>query len=156
MALPSVTQGANCSNHPQPCVDFRDAAVYRREIGKQLCGGTDGGPTTSAGDDSEWLLACTANGRNEAHFGRIFRRRAVQRSDSKSQTTVVVGGEQACQSPEPGYSGVFDLIGNLREWEDNCNTMDGAADTCHLRGGTFGNSAAARSAPRPSTPTAAP
>ncbi len=39
--------------------------------------------------------------------------------------------------------GVFDLIGNLREWEDNCNTMDGAADTCHLRGSTFGNSAAA-------------
>ncbi len=105
MALPSVCRGANCSNHPQPCVDFCDAAVYCREIGKQLCGGTDGGPTTSAGDDSEWLLACTANGKNEAISGESFVFGQCNDQTASSQTTVVVGSKQACQSPEPGYSG---------------------------------------------------
>jgi formylglycine-generating enzyme len=143
MAQASVCQGAACDAHPQPCVDFCDAAVYCRAVGKQLCGGTNGGPTDSHGADSEWLLACTANGKNDAVSGDAFVGGQCNDQTANSRTTVVVGSKQDCQSPEPGYAGVFDLIGNLREWEDNCDSMTGAVDTCHLRGGSFGISAAA-------------
>ena len=143
MKQPNVCQGADCGAHPQPCVDFCDAAVYCREIGKQICGSVDGVATDAAGTDSEWLLACTANGKNQGISGEGFVRGQCNDQTGNAQTTVPVASKSECQSPEPGYSGIFDLIGNLREWEDNCDTMNGNFDTCHLRGGTFGISAAA-------------
>jgi sulfatase modifying factor 1 len=143
IAQASVCQGAACDAHPQPCVDFCDAAVYCREVGKQLCGGTNGGPTDRDGADSEWLLTCTANGKHDALSGEAFVSGQCNDQTANSRSTVPVGSKTACQSPEPGYSGIFDLIGNLREWEDNCDAMTGAADICHLRGGSFGISAAA-------------
>ena len=42
-----------------------------------------------------------------------------------------------CQSPIPGYAGVFDLIGNVSEWEDNCYGSAGQADGCRARGFSF-------------------
>jgi formylglycine-generating enzyme required for sulfatase activity len=143
MAQPSVCQGADCGDHPQPCVDFCDAAAYCRDIDKQLCGGVDGGSTNAAGADSEWLLTCTANGKNQGITGANFVPGQCNDQTANSQTTVPVASEPDCQSPEPGYSGVFDLIGNLREWDDNCDTMSDRLDVCHVRGGSFGTSAAA-------------
>ncbi len=143
MAQPSVCQGADCGAHPQPCVDFCDAAAYCRDIGKQLCGGVDGGSTDAAGADSEWLLTCSANGKNRGISGDSFVSGQCNDQTTSAQTTVPVASKPDCQSPEPGYSGVFDLIGNVREWDDNCDTMRGRVDTCHLRGSSFGISAAA-------------
>jgi hypothetical protein len=143
MAQASVCQGADCGDHPQPCLDFCDAAAYCRDIGKQLCGGVDGGSTDAAGADSEWLLTCTANGKNRAISGDSFLSGQCNDQTTSATTTVPVASKTDCQSPEPGYSGVFDLIGNLREWDDNCDTMSGRVDICHLRGGGFGISAAA-------------
>jgi formylglycine-generating enzyme len=37
------------------------------------------------------------------------------------------------------YAGLFDLSGNVWEWEDSCNGSSGADDQCRLRGGSFSN-----------------
>jgi formylglycine-generating enzyme required for sulfatase activity len=37
----------------------------------------------------------------------------------------------------PGYEGVYDMSGNVREWEDSCNGSMGKEDRCRLRGGSF-------------------
>ena len=37
-----------------------------------------------------------------------------------------------------GYTGVYDLSGNVWEWEDSCDGATGQSDICRLRGGAFG------------------
>jgi alpha-tubulin suppressor-like RCC1 family protein len=48
-------------------------------------------------------------------------------------TTIAVGSSLGCQSPDPLYAGVFDLSGNVSEWEDSCNGS-GATAKCQGRG----------------------
>jgi hypothetical protein len=61
-------------------------------------------------------------------------------------TTVPVASKTGCQLPAgSGHAGVFDMIGNLEEWADNClnNTDSGWGDICKPRGLPFGQGAAA-------------
>jgi formylglycine-generating enzyme required for sulfatase activity len=58
-------------------------------------------------------------------------------------TTVPVGSMPSCQSSVAGYAGIFDIIGNLWEWEDNCQAKAGASDLCYPRGISFRMGAAA-------------
>lgn len=39
----------------------------------------------------------------------------------------------ACQSPD----GVFDLSGNVAEWDNCCDAFSGKWDLCRLRGGSY-------------------
>jgi formylglycine-generating enzyme required for sulfatase activity len=41
-----------------------------------------------------------------------------------------------CQSSVSGYAGVYDLSGNVWEWEDSCDGNAGNSDYCRLRGGS--------------------
>lgn len=52
-------------------------------------------------------------------------------------TTVAVGELKGCQSSEAGYDGLFDLSGNVVEWEDSCDGTTGGNDMCGFRGGDF-------------------
>ena len=47
---------------------------------------------------------------------------------------VVSGSMKKC---EGGYPGVFDMVGNIKEWENACNGTTGASDICRRRGGGF-------------------
>ena len=49
-------------------------------------------------------------------------------------TTVAVGSLTSCVSSVSGYEGVFDLSGNVQEWEDSCSTQSGE---CYARGGSW-------------------
>ena len=52
-------------------------------------------------------------------------------------TTVAVESMQDCQSTVSGYEGVFDLSGNVSEWEDACDERTGQSDQRLVRGGLF-------------------
>lgn len=47
-----------------------------------------------------------------------------------------VANRFGCQST-CAFRGVFDLSGNVREWEDSCYSVDGGSDYCLVRGGAY-------------------
>jgi formylglycine-generating enzyme required for sulfatase activity len=59
-------------------------------------------------------------------------------------TTVPVASEPDCHAPaDSPFAGVYDLIGNVEEWTDNCLTSTGATDICKPQGLPFGKGATA-------------
>jgi formylglycine-generating enzyme len=131
MADKAVCQGSGCANHPQPCVDWCDALSYCQAVGKRLC------------TQSEWDNVCTSNGVNEAVYGKSWAMDMCNDYTFNNTTTVPVGSMAGCQSSVAGYAGIFDLIGNLGEWTDNCFKSSGQSDGCDPRGLSFGMGAAA-------------
>ena len=51
-----------------------------------------------------------------------------------------VASATACHGQSAPYSNIFDLSGNVDEWEDTCviNTGIGRQDLCRIRGGYYG------------------
>ena len=132
MAKSSVCQGTACTRHPQPCIDMCDAAAYCKAVGRRLC------------SDTEWTNACSSNGAYDAGYGTSLVFGTCNDYTAGTTTTVPVSSETGCQAPaSSGFAGVFDMIGNLAEWVDNCSPSDGATDTCKPRGLSFGSGAAA-------------
>jgi formylglycine-generating enzyme required for sulfatase activity len=47
-----------------------------------------------------------------------------------------------CQGGDSGVSntvaGIFDMVGNVGEWQDSCDYAVAATDYCTIRGGSFG------------------
>jgi formylglycine-generating enzyme required for sulfatase activity len=136
MAKPSVCQGAACATHPQPCIDMCDAAAYCRALGRRLCA------------DADWTTACSAAGAYTRPPGAspVGAGSLCNDYTAGAMTTVPVASKQGCQLPaDSGYAGVFDMIGNLEEWAENCINSTGSAfaDICKPRGLPFGQGAAA-------------
>ena len=136
MAKASVCQGAACTTHPQPCIDMCDAAAYCAALGRRLCA------------DADWTDACSANGAyTRPPGGGVGAALAVCNDyTAGASTTVPAASKQGCQLPaDSGFAGVFDMIGNLEEWADNClnNSDSGFADICKPRGLPYGQGAAA-------------
>jgi len=145
MQSSAVCQGNACSAHPQPCIDLCDALAYCAAVGKRVCGKIGGGPVTGNPADpvqSQWHHACTSGGVNDFTYGNSVASGTCNDYMLMQTTTVPVGSMAGCQSPLPDYDGVFDLIGNLGEWEDNCNAETGPSDVCEPRGLSFGMGAA--------------
>lgn len=122
---------------PQTCVDWCDAAAFCAWSGKRLCGGIDGRGVAMAdlADASKdaWYNACSSGGINHYPFG-----------DTCNAMPCILGGLTSLQVPAGHecqasgvYRGVWDLIGNVAEWEDSC-TRDplggGSLDRCQTRG----------------------
>ena len=139
MSRLSVCQGRGCGDHPQVCVDWCDAYAYCQAVGKRLCGRIGGGsnePEALAdATQSQWYSACSSHGVNELPYG-VFVRGVCNEIDYPSVTfTVTVGSFPDCQ-PSGAYGGIYDLSGNVWEWEDSC-TGRGAAGECLRRGGSY-------------------
>lgn len=135
-------QGADCAGHPQTCVDWCDAYAYCKGVGKRLCGARAGGPVEfndgyADANQSQWFNACTSGGAQAFPYGDTYDKTRCNGSDSALAKTVPSGSLVGCQSAVPTYGGVFDLSGNVDEWEDACNGDAGAADKCRLRGGSY-------------------
>jgi formylglycine-generating enzyme required for sulfatase activity len=134
----------NCDHHPTVCVDWCSAQAYCKAVGKRLCGKVGGGANAFAdqakAEASQWYRACSSAGANAYPYGNVYSETACVgagfASTSTTSTTTPVASVQTCQSSVPGYQGIFDLSGNVMEWEDSC-ASSGSSGGCRLRGGSF-------------------
>jgi formylglycine-generating enzyme required for sulfatase activity len=139
--------GPGADGHPVVCVDWCDAKAYCEGVGKRLCGqrATGGGANLFSAymdaSQSEWYNACISGTSgstiNYFPYGRGFEvNRCNGARSGNPLMTASVGSFVDCQSTIRDYQGVFDLSGNVAEWEDSCD-ISGAETRCRLRGGTF-------------------
>lgn len=122
---------------PASCVNWCDAHAFCASLGKHLCGKPHGGsnPESAMADreQSEWFNACSGG-----PLARDFSTESNTVADcflgSTGPKQVSLPGNSGC---EGGYFGLFNMSGNVSEWEDSCTAQDGADDTCLTRGGSF-------------------
>lgn len=136
---------------PVSGVDWCDARAYCASIGKRLCGRIGGGSLAKADfsdpGKSEWMNACSSGGQHTHPFGEWKGSSSEEACNGAGNwlagdtpAAVSVGSKNGCASAEPGYAGVYDLSGNVAEWEDACDASADAgtpSDGCRVRGGSF-------------------
>jgi formylglycine-generating enzyme len=82
---------------------------------------------------SEWFAACSRAGQRAVLTATPTSPGAATRSQTPPGGVEEVGTFPRC---EGGYDGVFDMSGNVMEWENACRSNDPAAD-CAIRLGAF-------------------
>lgn len=130
-------------NYPVAGVNWCDAYTFCAGVGKRLCGkiggGSNGYNDNADTTKSQWYAACTSNGTYSSTgypYGNKYQQMYCNGSGAKG-AVVAVGTMPNCQSTISDYAGVYDLSGNVYEWEDSCSATSGQSDTCRLRGGSF-------------------
>ena len=125
---------------PVACVDWCDAKAFCAWAGKRLCGKIGGGTNAPAdfanATKSEWFTACSHVGAYKFPYGALgdtYDAAACVGADHGALRPTAVP-TASCQG---GYDGVFDLSGNVSEWEDSCAASTGLADQCLYRGGSY-------------------
>jgi sulfatase modifying factor 1 len=132
-------------DYPMVCVDWCDAFAFCKWAGKRLCGKIGGGANSSTdyadATKSEWFNACSKGGTLVYPYGNTFDANACNGAPLSLNRTMVVGSMANC---EGGYRGLFDLSGNVWEWEDSCTGTAGMTadigDSCRVRGASFNDS----------------
>jgi hypothetical protein len=122
--------------YPVTMVNWCDAFAYCAWAGKRLCGNLHGGPLDPAsyGDPTadQRYYACSNGGMQTLPYGSSYVAGACNLDQGGS---AAVGSLAGC---EGGFSGVFDLVGNVEEWLDSCSATAGANDSCMDGAGSFG------------------
>jgi formylglycine-generating enzyme len=116
-------------------VDWCDALSYCLWTNKRLCGrlGTGGALRAAESVDplaSEWAFACTGGTAQSYPYGATYE---VARCNTGSDVRRTASAS-TCEGAVPG---LLDLVGNVAEWLDACETSDGAFDECRVAGGSF-------------------
>jgi formylglycine-generating enzyme len=145
-ADPATATDGNADHHPIASVDWCDAFWYCAGVGKRLCGKMGGGANdpidmNAAGID-QWYTACTSDGVYAANgypYGQVYSSTACNGVDAAKGGTVAVATMASCRSSVATIGGIFDLSGNVAEWEDACDGYAGKFDGCRIRGGAFDN-----------------
>lgn len=124
-------------DYPMVCIDWCDAFAFCKWAGKHLCGKIGGGGNSyldyANATTSQWFNACSKGGTLVYPYGNTFDANACNGAPVSLNRTVVVGSMPKC---EGGYQGLFDLSGNVWEWEDSCEGASGSGDVCRVRGGS--------------------
>ncbi len=129
-------------NLPVANVNWCEAFTFCAWAGKHLCGAVDGGPVADGGvinpNQDEWFLACTHDGTRLFPYGDDYDASTCNDVDRDADGTVDVASLPGC---EGGYAGLFDMSGNVVEWQDACYVSDAgpAHDLCIASGGSYAN-----------------
>ena len=122
---------------PVVYVDWCDAYAYCKWDGKRMCGKIGGGPLpfSMATDPtaSQWYRACSANGGLPYPYGNSYAAGTCNAAVPDA-SIAPVGGFSQCLG---GYPGLFDMSGNVEEWQDSCDGTSGATDNCRDQAGAF-------------------
>jgi formylglycine-generating enzyme required for sulfatase activity len=139
--------GTDADDFPIVNVDWCDAYAYCEWAGKRLCGRIDGGGSPfneyNVAASSQWYNACSIGGSMAYPYGP-YDPLACVGSDQDGMPGVQ-GSDQVeqvmsapmCHGAAPPYDQIFDMSGNVSEWEDSCDASTGATDRCHRRGGAY-------------------
>lgn len=126
--------------NPVSCVDWCDARAFCDAHGKRLCGriGGDENPLDAYDDAkaSEWYTSCSAGGENDYVFGDDYELQVCYETLRDTWGTTVAGEFDECVSPNSEYTGLYDMGGNVAEWEYSCDGV-GPEGRCRVRGGSF-------------------
>jgi formylglycine-generating enzyme len=125
-------------NLPVVCVDFCDAQAYCMMRGRRLCGRV-GGVMNNPGDDanaiaSEWYGACAGPDETTYPYGNSASATAC--NGSAYSPADMGPRDLATMSDCRGTSGIYNLSGNVAEWEWSCSSSKANA-ICSTRGGSF-------------------
>jgi formylglycine-generating enzyme len=88
---------------------------------------------------SQWNRACSSGGTYWFPYGPYYVGTTCNTRDywgASPVTTLEVAFLTGCQSSVTGYTSIYDLSGNVVEWEDACDGS-GPSANCQIRGGSF-------------------
>ncbi len=131
------------SEYPVNYVDWCDAERYCGWAGKRLCGRIGGGgiPNDITRDDfdvNEWIYACSAAGTKTYPYGSAHIVGRCNMNDYGAGGIIAVKQANQCVG---GYAGIHDMIGNVYEWVNGCDTSNtgaaAATDACHIVGSAY-------------------
>ena len=142
---PPTLDGGDDLKRPVAFVDWCDAYSFCKAQSKHLCGAIGSGAPVDYADINvctvdQWYAACSSGGQRVLPYGDQQNDGFCNDGNSGILNTwdVPSGGDpskELCHSSEDGYRGIYDMSGNVWEWEDSCRTQSGTV--CVARGGSF-------------------